>query len=200
MKRQDYVETSEYSEQQMLDMMNLGVTLKACVRAEYFPPLLRKKCIGLMLDGMPPMFESGCETAIYQLGGNVSRFSLPLDPPETLRQTAMLLSRTYDLVIIRCERHESLLALAKYADIPIINAGSDFCTPMHELSSLISMFEHLPREKSWKPARLSSMALLAPSAPPCYTAPARSACSLFRWFPIKRANSSRPNSSRPSGT
>lgn len=147
MKKQDYVETTEYSEQQILDMMNLGVSLKACIRAEYYPPLLRKKCIGLMLPDTPPLYLSMCRTAIQQLGGSVSEFSLPLEPPESLRPAAELLSRTFDLVILRCQRHETLLALAKYASIPVVNAGSAFCSPVQELGDLITMFEHLPREK-----------------------------------------------------
>ena len=147
MKKQDYVETAEFSEQQILDMMNLGVTLKACIRAEYFPPLLRKKCIGIMLPDMPQMYETMCEKAIHQLGGTVSRFNLPLDPPDTLRETALQLSRAFDLAIICCERHETLLTLAKYAEIPIVNAASSFSRPVQEIADLITMFEHLPREK-----------------------------------------------------
>ncbi len=147
MKKQDYVETTEYTEQQILDMMNLGISLKACVRAEYYPPLLRKKCIGLMLPDTPPLYGNMCATAIQQLGGSVSIFDIPLEPPESLRQTAEIISRTFDLVIMRCERHETLLALAKYATIPVVNAGSAFCAPVQELADLITMFEHLPREK-----------------------------------------------------
>lgn len=147
MKKQDFVETTEFSEQQILDMMNLGVALKSCVRAEYFPPLLKRKHIGIMLPDMPRLYYAMTERAVFQLGGTVGTFALPLEPPETLRETAMQLSRTYDLIILRCERHETLLALAKYGEIPIVNALSSFSQPVQEIADLITMFEHLPREK-----------------------------------------------------
>lgn len=147
MMKQDFIETTEFSAQQLLDMMNLGVALKASTRAGFYPALLKKKCIGGMLPDAPPLYRTALETACHQLGGHYAAFDLPLDAPGKLREAAILLSRTLDLAIIRCERHETLLALAKYAEIPIINAGSAYSQPVQEIADLITMFEHLPAEK-----------------------------------------------------
>lgn len=147
MKKQDFVETAEFSEQQILDMMNLGVTLKACVRAEYFPPLLKRRCIGLILGDVPPMYVPMCKLAVHQLGGMTVELDVSIETPEKLREAAMLISRVCDLVVVRCERHETLLTLAKYATVPVVNAGSQHSIPVQEIGDLITMFEHLPREK-----------------------------------------------------
>lgn len=147
MKTQDFLESNEFNEQQILDMMNLGVTLKACVRADYFPPLLRRRIVAYVPVGGSEFFDAMCETAISQLGGTALAVDLPLTSPEKLRESAMLLDRCCDLVIAACDRHESLLALAKYADVPVVNAGSAHSLPLQEIADLITMFEHLPREK-----------------------------------------------------
>lgn len=147
MRKVDYLDTNELTAQQLSDMMNLAAALKASVRAGYYPALLKKKCVGLMLPDAPPLYAAAAETAVHQLGGHVSQFSLPLEPPARLRETAALLSRTFDLAVVRCERHEALLALAKYAEIPIVNAGSGHARPVQELADLVTMFERLPAEK-----------------------------------------------------
>lgn len=147
MKTQDFLDSNEFSEQQILDMMNLGVTLKACVRADYFPPLLRRRIVALLPTGDASLLDIMCHTAVSQLGGTLITAPLTLAAPEKLREDAMLLDRCCDLVIARSERHETLLALAKYADVPIVNAGSAHSLPVQEIADLITMFEHLPREK-----------------------------------------------------
>ncbi|MEG1525602.1 MAG: hypothetical protein RRZ24_09430 [Clostridia bacterium] len=147
MSKQDFLETNEFSEQQILDMMNLGVTLKACVRADYYPPLLKKKCIAAILGDSEPSYRLMLETAVHQLSGHLSFCDLPLEPADTLRESAMQLSRSSNLIFAQCERHETMLLLAKYADIPVVNAGTNHSFPVQEIANLITMFEHLPPEK-----------------------------------------------------
>ena len=147
MKTQDFLDSNEFSEQQILDMMNLGVTLKACVRADYFPPLLRRRIVARIPAAHSALFDTMCNTAVSQLSGTLLSIPLALAEPEKLREDAMLLDRCCDLVIAESPRHETLLALAKYADVPVVNAGSAHSLPIQEIADLITMFEHLPREK-----------------------------------------------------
>ena len=147
MNRLDFLDTCEFSEQQVLDIMNLAVTLKACVRADYYPPLLKKKCIAIILSEPDPYMEFMLATAIHQLGGYPQILPFVLDTPEMIRDAATQLGRSCDLACVKCQRHETLLALAKYADLPIVNMGSSHSLPAQEIADLITMFEHLPREK-----------------------------------------------------
>ena len=142
----DFVDSSELSAQQVLDMLGLGVALKACVRAEYYPALLKKKTIGYMLNKESHL-NLALGTAIHQLGGFSQPFQMPLEPPSVIRAAALELSRTCDCIVIEHPRHESVLTLAKYATVPVINAGSDHSRPVQEIADLITMFEHLPPEK-----------------------------------------------------
>ena len=146
MKKRDFLDSNDFAEQQVLDMMNLGVALKSCVRVGYHPPLLRKKQVAMLLPYEGTTQRIMLETATEQLGGHLIACNLPLEPGNALRETALTLSRCFDLAVVK-NRHEVIEALAKYAEIPIVNAGSDFCSPVQEISDLITMFEHLPPEK-----------------------------------------------------
>lgn len=146
MMKTDFVDSIELSAQQMLDLLGLGVALKACVRADYYPALLKKKTIAYMLGKENPLGLALC-TAIHQLGGLAEPFVLSLDPPSVIRTAALELSRVCDCIVIEHPRHESVLALAKYASVPVINAGSEHSRPVQEIADLITMFEHLPPEK-----------------------------------------------------
>ncbi len=146
MMKADFVDTTELGAQRALDMLGLGVALKACVRADYYPALLKKKCVAYML-GDHGQFQLALNTAVHQLGGHAEPFELPLDPPSVIRAAAQELSRLSDCIVVKYARHESILALAKYATVPVINAGSDHSRPLQEIADLITMFEHLPPEK-----------------------------------------------------
>lgn len=147
MMKPDFLDTSVYTEQQVLEMMNLGVALKACVRAQYYPPLIKKQTVAILLEDAQMPIAAALSTAAAQLGGAYVRLDWPLEPPDSLKRTAALMSENFDCAVIATKRHESLLALAKYAEIPIVNAGSAHSMPIHEIASLITMFEHLPSEK-----------------------------------------------------
>ena len=161
------MDTGDFSEQQILDLMNLAVTLKACIRADYYPPLLKKKCIAFSVEGAEPFFAMMLETAVHQLGGHAQKVDLALEEPESFRETALQLDRCCDLAFVRCPRHETLLALAKYANIPIVNGGSGYALPVQEVADLITMFEHLPREKKLEECKL---VYDGPACPRCTSA------------------------------
>ena len=146
MKHPDFIDTNDCSDAQLTDLMNLALSLKAAARAEYYPPLLEKRNICLLLEGANEHLANAYGIALHQFGA----FRIEVTPslaPESLRHTAETLSSMYDAIILRTERHETLLTLAKYADVPIINAGSGYCDPVQEIADLITMYEHLPKEK-----------------------------------------------------
>ena len=147
MEKPEFLETTEYSEQQILELMNLGTTLKACVRAQYYPPLLRNQAVVLHLGNAPAPLGLALETAVWQLGGACVYIDWPLEPHDSLKRVASQLSDNCDCAIVACQKHETLLTLAKHAEVPIINAGSSYALPITELAALITMYERLPSGK-----------------------------------------------------
>ncbi|HDH06759.1 MAG TPA: ornithine carbamoyltransferase [Thermoproteales archaeon] len=88
------------------------------------------------------------EVAIRELGGQsiyARRDELQLSRGETLKDTAKVLSKYVDCIIARVYSHETLVELAKHADIPIINALSDKHHPLQALADMFTIQEVLGR-------------------------------------------------------
>lgn len=86
------------------------------------------------------------EVAINQLGGNaivMNKNDMQLGKGETISDTAKVLSRFVDLVMIRCKEHSLLLEMANNSSVPIINALSDFSHPCQIMASILTIEEHL---------------------------------------------------------
>jgi len=87
-------------------------------------------------------FESG----MHELGGhalNLSANDLQLGRGESIADTARVLSRMVDGIMMRANSHDSLTELAKYADIPVINGLTDECHPCQLMADILTIEEHL---------------------------------------------------------
>ena len=85
------------------------------------------------------------ETGIYQLGGNAIYLSdkdSQIGRNEPVQDTARVLSRFCDGIMIRTFAQEEVETLAKYATIPVINGLTDFCHPCQVLADLMTIREH----------------------------------------------------------
>ncbi|MCF6292618.1 MAG: ornithine carbamoyltransferase [Robiginitomaculum sp.] len=85
------------------------------------------------------------DMAIRQLGGSsmiLSTADMQLGRGETVADTAKVLSRYVDGVMIRCNAHETLLELTSHADIPVINGLTDRSHPCQILADLMTLQEH----------------------------------------------------------
>ena len=85
------------------------------------------------------------DAAIRQLGGHSiisTGADMQLGRGETIEDTARVLSRMVDAVMIRAHRHEDVEALARFADVPVINGLSDAGHPCQILTDLMTFEEH----------------------------------------------------------
>ena len=153
MKKPDFIDTCEFSEQELKQLMNLALTLKACARADYYPPLLKNRVLALVLDRPDSLLTAHCAAAMEQLGGRLIPLEIKVEPGNA-KLAAKRIASFADCAALCADRHESLLALAKYAAFPVLNCGSTVCTPLTEVGDLVTMFEHLPREKRLEECKL----------------------------------------------
>ena len=87
------------------------------------------------------------EVAINQLGGNaivMNKSDMQLGKGESVADTARVISRFVDAVMIRCKEHSLLVEMAKNSNTPIINALSDYSHPCQILASI---------RPNWTPVR-----------------------------------------------
>jgi ornithine carbamoyltransferase len=85
------------------------------------------------------------EQAIHQLGGSalvLSNSDMQLGRGETIEDTARVLSRYVDAIMIRTDAHVKLLELAKYAAVPVINGLTDRSHPCQLMADVMTYEEH----------------------------------------------------------
>ena len=107
-------------------------------------PLLRGRSIGLLFEKHSTRTRVSLEVAAYQLGAQpiyLARDQIQLGRGETIADTARVLSRYLDAIAARVMRHDSLVELASYADIPVLNALSDLSHPMQALADIMTILE-----------------------------------------------------------
>jgi ornithine carbamoyltransferase len=108
--------------------------------------LLTGKNLAMIFEKPSTRTRVSFEVAINQLGGNaivMNKNDIQLGKGETISDTARVLSRLVDVVMIRCNDHNLLIEMTENSSIPIINGLSDYSHPCQILASILTIEEHL---------------------------------------------------------
>ena len=114
---------------------------------------LEGKSIGLIFQKSSTRTRVSFETGIYQLGGQplfLSSRDLQIGRGEPIQDTARVLSRYLNGIMIRTYEQKEVEDLAKYGSIPIINGLTDFCHPCQVLADLMTIREKYGKLKGLK--------------------------------------------------
>lgn len=108
-------------------------------------PILKGKTLGMIFTKSSTRTRVSFETGMYQLGGNaifLSSEDIQIGRGESIYDTAKVLSRYIDGIMIRTFAHIDVENLAKYGSIPIINGLTDLLHPCQILADLFTVLEH----------------------------------------------------------
>ncbi|MEI6413112.1 MAG: ornithine carbamoyltransferase [Pseudomonadota bacterium] len=125
-------------------LINRSMALKIAPReAGYLP--LRQRTLAMVFEKSSTRTRVSFETAMTQLGGHAIFFS-PRDTQfgrgEPIEDTAKVLSRMVDVVMIRTFAHETVERFAAASRVPVINGLTDTCHPCQLLADIQTFFEH----------------------------------------------------------
>jgi ornithine carbamoyltransferase len=130
------------NKEEILALIDRGLQIKKEGRNKANP--LSGYTIGLVFDKASTRTRVSFETAMFRLGGQtlfLSRADMQMSRDETVEDTARVLSRYLDGLVIRTYSQGLVEEMAKWADIPVINALTDLYHPCQVLSDLMTVKE-----------------------------------------------------------
>ncbi len=135
----------DLSKEEIIDLLNLADQLKYELKHGIEHKHLAGKTLGMIFQKSSTRTRVSFETGMYQLGGYalfLSSHDLQIGRGEPVEDTARVLSRYLDGIMIRTFEQEEVEKLAQYGSIPVINGLTDFCHPCQILADLMTVREH----------------------------------------------------------
>ncbi len=153
--KKDLTNLADLSTEDIYEILDLADKLKAETKAGIEHHLLKGKTLGMIFTKSSTRTRVSFEVGITQLGGSalfLSSNDIQLGRGETIHDTAKVLSRYLDGIMIRTFAQQDVEDLAKYADIPVINGLTDLYHPCQVLADLQTIREHKGTLKGLKMA------------------------------------------------
>lgn len=138
----------DLSKEEIIDILNLADQLKYENKNGIEHHILKGKTLGMIFQKSSTRTRVSFETGMYQLGGQalfLSNRDLQIGRGEPVQDTARVLSRYIDGIMIRTFEQKEVEDLAQYGSIPIINGLTDFCHPCQVLADLMTIREYKGR-------------------------------------------------------
>ncbi len=149
LKGRDLIWLVDYTPEEIRGLIQAGLEFKRRYYAgERVIEVLRGRSIALIFEKPSTRTRVSFDVAAAQLGAHpiyLGWGELQLGRGETIADTARVLSRYVDAVVARVKRHDTLVELARYSRVPVINGLSDLVHPAQALGDYMTILEKLGR-------------------------------------------------------
>ncbi|MBA2475718.1 MAG: ornithine carbamoyltransferase [Actinobacteria bacterium] len=148
LKGRSFTRVADLDADELVRVLDLADRLKELQRRREPHPLLPGRALGLIFQKPSTRTRVSFEVGIAQLGGtglHLARGDLQLGRGETIRDTATVLSRYLDGIVIRTFAQADVEELARHADVPVINGLTDSAHPCQALADMMTIRERLGR-------------------------------------------------------
>jgi ornithine carbamoyltransferase len=153
LKGRSFTRVADWSHDELVEVLDLADDLKRRQQAREEHHLLPGRTLGMIFQKPSTRTRVSFEVGIYQLGGAglyLSAGDLQLGRGETIKDTAVVLSRYLDAIMIRTFAQSDVEELAANASIPVINGLTDSSHPCQALADVMTIRERFGRLEGLK--------------------------------------------------
>lgn len=153
LKRKDFISLTDFSADEILHLLDYAQELKEQTKNGVLTPVLKDKNLVLIFSKPSLRTRVSFEIGMKQLGGSsltLKQDEINLGVRETISDTARVLSRYADCVMIRTFAHKDVEEFAKYSSVPVINGLTDDSHPCQIMADLLTIKEHFKTLKGLK--------------------------------------------------
>jgi ornithine carbamoyltransferase len=157
LKGRSFTKVADWSASELTEVLDLADELKRRQQAREEHHLLPGRTLGMIFQKPSTRTRVSFEVGMYQLGGQalyLSASDLQLGRGETIKDTAHVLSRYLDAIMIRTYAQADVEGLAEQASIPVINGLTDSTHPCQALADVMTIRERFGRLEGLKVAYL----------------------------------------------
>jgi len=144
LKGKDFLQIRDFTKEDLMDLIHLAIKLKNKQKLGEAHRYLEGKTLAMIFEKSSTRTRVSFETGMYQLGGMaqfLSSSDMQLGNGETVGDTAKVLSRYVDVIMIRTFGHEIVEEVAENASVPVINGLTDDAHPCQVLADLMTIYE-----------------------------------------------------------
>ena len=145
-----FIDTQDFSKQELLEMIELTRRIKAADKQGCTPKLLQDASLAMIFEEPSTRTRVSFEVAMTELGGHALYLKpgeIHLGVRESMYDTAKVLSRMCDGIFARTLKHATITELAKHAEVPVLNGLTDTNHPTQVVCDVTTMIEHMPLGK-----------------------------------------------------
>jgi len=139
--KRDFLNISDLTKKEIEEIIEYALKLK---KDKFLDRSLENKSIGLVFMKPSTRTRISFEVGVYQMGGQpiyIQGSSTQMSRGEDIKDTARVLSRYLDGLVIRTYAHKEVEELAAYSDFPVINALTDYAHPCQVLADFQTIYE-----------------------------------------------------------
>lgn len=143
-KGRDFLKIGDFTKEELLELIHFAIKLKEMQKNGEPHRYLEGKTLAMIFEKASTRTRVSFETGMYQLGGMAQFLSsrdIQIGNGETISDTAKVLSRYVDVIMIRTFGHDRVEELAENATVPVINGLTEDSHPCQVLADLMTIYE-----------------------------------------------------------
>ncbi|QOP40499.1 ornithine carbamoyltransferase [Sulfurimonas marina] len=140
-----FLTLKDFSKEEILEIIDLGLSIKKNLKNGIYNKELENKTLAMIFEKSSTRTRVSFETGMFQLGGHalfLSNRDIHLGRGEPVKDTARVISRMCDMVMIRTFEHSMIEEFAKYSKVPVVNGLTDSYHPVQLLADYMTILEY----------------------------------------------------------